>query len=339
MPFDIKQGLTQKVGPLPAFAWGGIVGGAFLLYRHFHSPASSTPSAVAVDSYGTPAADLGQTDNSMDPSGLWPGGYGVGGSTGIVGNVGDPLNPSDNSGTSYPDPYSEYLSQQNQMLSDFLGALPQTWGIGDTPLQAVVSHDVPAPDNSVGQDGGTNPTGAGGPPPGVTPESRLPVAVAKVPSLQEFISSHPAENKTVAQRQRLTQIWQSVFGARYAAYVSASNGQVQQSPMSLTGGGAPPPRTGVAPAYQPVQQNKLPVAPPASVPAPLAPSQVSSLVKSIVSLVTPTSKPVSSPLSGTVIWHGTSAPNLGTLAAAHGLSVSQLKVTRPGGGGYAVSVI
>lgn len=284
MPFDIKEGLTHKIGPLPAFAWGLIGGGGFLIYRHFHPSGGSQPSAVATDTYGNPATDLGQSDGTTDPSGVWPGGYGVGGTAGsIVGNTGDATNPSDNTGTAYADPYSEYLSEQSQMLSDFLGALPQTWGLGDTPLNTVVSHDPTS--GSTGSPDVINPTGSGAPAPAPTIDTRLTNSnPAKVPSLAEFLSSHPADNKTDAGKARLTALWTKTFGTRYAAYQSATGGQVVQPPHSLTGGGAPPPRMGVAPAYQPVQQQRLPVAPPATVPATLAPA--SSGIASAVAAVT-----------------------------------------------------
>lgn len=245
MPFDIKEGLTTKLGPLPAWAYGLLAAGGFLAYRRFYGGNNSQ----ATDTYGNPAADLAQTD----PADVWPGGFGVGGSTGNFGNTGDPLDPSDNSGTPYPDAYAELLYQQQQQFSDLIGSLPQTWGLNDTPLNIVVSHEPQAAQNDT-----LNPQGNGAPPPPPTIDTRIGNDnPARVPSLQEFLASHPADNKTTAGQKRLTETWQRVFGSRYAAYSSASNGTVQAPVHALTGGGAPPPRVGVAPAVQPVQQARL----------------------------------------------------------------------------------
>lgn len=253
MPFDIKEGLTSKIGPLPAWAYGLLAAGGFLAYRRFFGGGTT----VQTDTYGNPAADLAQTD----PAEIWPGGFGIGGSSGLAGNTGDPTDPT--SGTPYLEPIEslfatnqEYLAEmqaQNQsFLSDFLAAMPQTWGLGDTPLQVVVSHDNAPVSNDV-----TNGQGTGGPPPSPVADTRLGNDnPARVPSLNEFLATHPADNKTAAGRARLTETWQRVFGARYASYTSATSGTPQAPVHALTGGGAPPPRVGVAPAVQPVVQQR-----------------------------------------------------------------------------------
>lgn len=45
MALDIGEALTRKLGPLPAWAWGGVVGVAALGYRALRGPGATGPSS------------------------------------------------------------------------------------------------------------------------------------------------------------------------------------------------------------------------------------------------------------------------------------------------------
>lgn len=71
---DIQAAATRKIGPLPAFAWGGIVGGGILAWRILHGGSASGSSP-----YGQV---IGGTGNINFEDGA--GGGGGGGTGGVT---------------------------------------------------------------------------------------------------------------------------------------------------------------------------------------------------------------------------------------------------------------
>lgn len=59
VPTDLKDTLTTKIGPLPAIAWGGILGGAYVVYRYYKASNAPAPSPIATGS----ETDLGTADD------------------------------------------------------------------------------------------------------------------------------------------------------------------------------------------------------------------------------------------------------------------------------------
>lgn len=84
---DVPGALTAKFGPLPAWAWGLIVGAGVLGYgylRHRSSSAADTTAADAAAGDGTPAAaDLSNLDSTAPLDFAGP----VSGVSGVGGNV------------------------------------------------------------------------------------------------------------------------------------------------------------------------------------------------------------------------------------------------------------
>ena len=82
MPVDIKESLTQKVGPLPAYGWGVILGGGYVFYRYRkakQAAAAGAANSTVVDTQG-PAFGLSQDSASPWGSGNSAGGSGTGSS-------------------------------------------------------------------------------------------------------------------------------------------------------------------------------------------------------------------------------------------------------------------
>ena len=90
---DIKESLTTKLGPLPAWAWGATLGGSYVVYRYIKSAqagnATQGVDTSAVGDVGT-ASDFSQGFGQTSP-GLG----GINGSTGILTNQTDQA-PADN---------------------------------------------------------------------------------------------------------------------------------------------------------------------------------------------------------------------------------------------------
>lgn len=88
---DVKQALTQKIGPLPAFMWGGIIGGGLLVMTFIRKSrgdgegGNAATEVESVDSTGydfgvyppsegmapIPAGGLGGTPGSALPADFW----------------------------------------------------------------------------------------------------------------------------------------------------------------------------------------------------------------------------------------------------------------------------
>lgn len=47
MPVDVKEAVTRKLGPLPAWGWGVAIGGAFLAFRVIRPKSASSGSGTA----------------------------------------------------------------------------------------------------------------------------------------------------------------------------------------------------------------------------------------------------------------------------------------------------
>jgi hypothetical protein len=120
---DIKGALTRPLGPLPAWAWGVVIGGGYLLYRYLHTGSlfgSSTSSAssnsaqveVPASDYGTGATGTGGTSTGGTSSGGTTGGTTDGTTTGGGGllNPGNWTLPGIGSGGSNTSP-SAFVSQ------------------------------------------------------------------------------------------------------------------------------------------------------------------------------------------------------------------------------------
>jgi hypothetical protein len=89
MPEDIKEVFTTKIGPLPAIAWGGILGGAYVVYRYIKAR-NDVPTSPVTE-YG----DVGDADDfGMGFTNTTPGLGAVGGS--IVNGPTIDLTPTDN---------------------------------------------------------------------------------------------------------------------------------------------------------------------------------------------------------------------------------------------------
>lgn len=82
---DIKEAATRKIGPLPAFAWGGIVGGAVIAWRVLHGQPAGGSSGVQV---------IGGTGNIPFEDGAGGGGGGGGGTTNPPGTGSPPVGGS-----------------------------------------------------------------------------------------------------------------------------------------------------------------------------------------------------------------------------------------------------
>lgn len=89
----LKSKLTQKLGPLPAWAWALVVVGLYLGWRFYQSKSGGN-SPVA------PAAD---PDNPSYYDGIYGGGEG-GGAGGGNGGIGDPPYPDPPPPSPYPNP-------------------------------------------------------------------------------------------------------------------------------------------------------------------------------------------------------------------------------------------
>lgn len=76
---DIKEAFTQRVGPLPVIAWGGILGGTYVLWRYHKA---SQANSAAIGAIPNSAGDLGTaSDFSQGFSNTTPGLGAAGGST------------------------------------------------------------------------------------------------------------------------------------------------------------------------------------------------------------------------------------------------------------------
>lgn len=126
--------ITQKIGPLPAWAWAGTVVVLILLFRHFHSAADPT----TVDPNADPGTDL--TDPSNDPSQAGDpfAGGGFTGSTGDVGSVG--TDPTDTGLNDVLGAISDTLSGQGDTLSGIGDTLTDIQGELDNPPDAPKPH-------------------------------------------------------------------------------------------------------------------------------------------------------------------------------------------------------
>jgi hypothetical protein len=75
MATDIKESLTQKVGPLPAYGWGLILGGGYVGYRYWKAKQAAAASAASptsvVDTQGT---GFGLSQDAASPWGNAGGG-------------------------------------------------------------------------------------------------------------------------------------------------------------------------------------------------------------------------------------------------------------------------
>lgn len=86
---SLGQRLTAKAGPLPVWAWAAVILGAYLLYSHFHTAASSSSTTASTDGTSTDTTD--QTPVTSDTSGNPP----ASGQGGPADNMtGDPLSTS-----------------------------------------------------------------------------------------------------------------------------------------------------------------------------------------------------------------------------------------------------
>lgn len=55
---NVAEAATRKIGPLPAFAWGGIVGGGVLAWRMLHGGGGGGASSAFVQPVGGPGMDF-----------------------------------------------------------------------------------------------------------------------------------------------------------------------------------------------------------------------------------------------------------------------------------------
>jgi hypothetical protein len=88
---DIEAALTRKLGPLPAWGWGGALGVGVLAYRALHGGGAAGQSG----SSGT-VQTIGGDGASFDPSSIGSSGGGSGGSSGgtpVPDPVGGPTLP------------------------------------------------------------------------------------------------------------------------------------------------------------------------------------------------------------------------------------------------------
>lgn len=91
----IKGTLTNKIGPLPAIAWGVILGGAFIGYKYYKAakaPAAPAPVVGVDPTLGGAVGDVGNADDFSD-------GYGN-----ATGNFGGSIIPGSTTTTGYQEP-------------------------------------------------------------------------------------------------------------------------------------------------------------------------------------------------------------------------------------------
>lgn len=60
---NIGEAATRKIGPLPAFAWGGIVGGGILAFKMLRGDGNSGASSPFVQPVGGPGMDFDDHDS------------------------------------------------------------------------------------------------------------------------------------------------------------------------------------------------------------------------------------------------------------------------------------
>lgn len=114
--------LTRKIGPLPLYAWAGVVVVAYLLYRHFKGASSSSSAlgGTAADTAQTyvPAGD--QSGSGSSDAGSSPAGVGV--TTAVPDTATDNTTttgaPTATSSVAPPRTWQQYTNE-------ILGVLPQ----------------------------------------------------------------------------------------------------------------------------------------------------------------------------------------------------------------------
>lgn len=76
MAIDLREKLTQKLGPLPVWAWGAVVGGAILAYRVLHGGSTSSPALQTISGGTLPdgftPGSSGDPVLPGDPGGVLP---------------------------------------------------------------------------------------------------------------------------------------------------------------------------------------------------------------------------------------------------------------------------
>lgn len=112
----IKGVFTRKIGPLPAIAWGGILGGVYVLFRYYKN--ATSPEPVAVNTPLGAVGDIGSADDFSD-------GYGN-----ATGDFGGSIIPGSTTSTSYQEPAVQTNQDWGKRAANYLIS------IGINPLDA-----------------------------------------------------------------------------------------------------------------------------------------------------------------------------------------------------------
>lgn len=248
---NIKAALTRKLGPLPAWGWGGILAAVVLVYRHLHPGSSTSPdttgSATGLTSTGNPAI-----------TGTFPSGGGGGAdftptdqSLGSGGGAGTPV-VFDPTTDGYPDttvpgtdPFGNPLPGPDEFIP-YTGPRPTTASTSP-PAPAKTKKKKPAapPIKTRGQtSGGTRTRKQTKPAPELVSEHGAGMSKAPAPSRGQ--TSQP----TAVTRPRTTAVTHANTGARTTA------------PELVSEHGSAAPKPAPKPAPPPPPKPKPPPPPP-----------------------------------------------------------------------------
>jgi hypothetical protein len=205
MALDIKDAFTQRIGPLPIIAWGGILGGTFVLWRYHKASQANT---AALSGLPTSAGDVGTaSDFSQGFSNTTPGLGAAGGST--VNGVDNIPVPSDNTtwgkqalnwlisrGVDPADAsfaLGTYLFGTNDQLNDVQSAaLRDVLAHFGAPPEGVVIPPPVTPQPSPNP----NPTPVPSPTPTPTPSISSEASAAFAAAAQSFVKAQDLANYT-----------------------------------------------------------------------------------------------------------------------------------------------
>lgn len=125
---DLKAMMTKKLGPLPAWGWGVVVGGGYLGYRLLSGKGLTTPAA-------------GASDNMADTSGMTAGGGSGTGSSG-----GSSSDPTGSYGSGQQSTVLDaYMAGQAASGKETQGSLLEAYQAGETTGLSLIKEPSLAP--------------------------------------------------------------------------------------------------------------------------------------------------------------------------------------------------